>query len=222
MTQQEQDKALIAKLQLELAQKDDLLREAYHRIKNNLQVVLSFLSLQAGSSPDPKLKDFLLTITPRIQAMALVHQMLNKDESLAHIPLQQYIKNLIKYLYKIYQVDTKKIPCILTIDDISLEIDRAIPCGLIINELVSNIFKYAFPENQAGEIKVSLKRQENQVILMVSDNGIGMKTMQPANNDSLGIQLVTNLTKQLDGEMKIEQHQGTCFTIVFKLASNLS
>ena len=203
-------------LRASLAEKEALLKEVYHRVKNNLQVVSSLLNLQAEATQEPAAQEVLIRSSARVKSMALIHEMLYQTENLAHIDMENYIDNLFKYLFEIYNVDSNKIKLSTDIDTISLSIDSAIPCGLIINELISNALKYAFHGNKSGEIKFSFKKYGNNIILIISDDGEGIPShIDIKNTSSLGMRLIHSLTKQLDGNIVLEKGKGTTFTLTF-------
>lgn len=151
-------KQLMIKQEASLNEKESLLKEVYHRVKNNLQVITSLINLQVESIQDPLAKNILIESETRIKSMALIHEMLYQSENLSKIEMQSYIKSFISYLIDAYSVDINKIHLTTDIDELSLTIDYAIPCGLIINELISNTIKYAFPNKDQGNVHVSLKK----------------------------------------------------------------
>ena len=203
-------------LQGSLKEKEALLKEVYHRVKNNLQVISSMLNLQAMATQESEAKKVLIGSSARVKSMALIHEMLYQTENLSNIGMKSYIDNLLKYLFQIYAVDPNKIKLTTDIDDISLSIDTAIPCGLIINELVSNALKHAFPQNKSGEIQFSFKRKEKDIILLISDNGDGIPAkIDIKNTSSLGMRLINSLTKQLGGNILSEGAKGTTFKLMF-------
>ncbi|TAK79202.1 MAG: hypothetical protein EPO11_00455 [Gammaproteobacteria bacterium] len=208
----------IRDLQHSLAEKEALLKEVYHRVKNNLQVMSSLLHLQIETTHDNLAKKVLTESERRIRAMSLVHEMLYQSQNLSQIEMQEYIHTLLKYLYEIYNVDRKKIQRTTDIDAISLEIDTAIPLGLIINELVSNTLKYAFPDDKTGTLSLSLKKEHRKIILIIHDDGIGI----PPDVDvhtmvSLGMQLIFNLARQLHGKIGLNRDKGTTFTVTIPI-----
>jgi len=206
----------IRALQDSLKEKEVLLKEIYHRVKNNLQVISSLLNLQVETTSDSSAQLVLLESAARVKTMALIHEMLYQSGNLARVEMADYVKNLFNYLYDIYEIDPQQVKHSLDIDSISLNIDKAIPCGLIINELVSNAFKHAFPNNKAGEIKLTLNKQENNLILAVEDNGVGVpENIDIRNTSSLGMQLIHNLTKQLAGNIVLKREIGAVFTLTF-------
>ncbi|MBD2440380.1 PAS domain-containing protein [Nostoc sp. FACHB-110] len=199
-----------------LREKEVLLKEIHHRVKNNLGIVSSLLQMQCRRIQDSQAIAILRDSQNRIASIALVHEKLYRSADLANIDFAQYIPDLTTHLFDSYNVSSNYIKLNIQVDA-SLDIETAIPCGLIINEIVSNALKYAFPDNRTGEIQVGLT-QENQhdFILTIRDNGIGL----PADFESkkvttLGITLVQGLVKQLKGTMEIHAQQGTEFKIKF-------
>jgi two-component sensor histidine kinase len=154
----------------------------------------------------------------RIQSMALVYNKLYQSQNLARIDMGDYIKELTLGLIKSYTTSPYRVTVNIDPSDVSLSVDMAIPCGLVINELVTNSLKYAFPENRTGQIAISLKEAGNQELtLTVSDNGMGIpEGISPANTGTLGLKLVTNLVQdQLDGKIEVDRRQGTTYKITF-------
>jgi PAS domain S-box-containing protein len=204
-------------LQNAVIEKETLLKEIHHRVKNNLQTVSSLLDLQAESITEPKSLEAFRSSQSRIKSMALIHERLYKSKNLSEIKASEYIKNLVEYLEFTYHSPSREIEITTEIKDHYLNLDVAISCGLIINELVSNSMKYAFPKNHYGNIKVSLQPYyKNNLVLTIKDNGIGMplnfKTLNP---QSLGLELVKLMVKQLNGKMAIDGTAGTTITITF-------
>ena len=201
-----------------LKEKEILLREIHHRVKNNMQVITSLLNLQAGQVEDPQVLEALLESQSRVAAMALVHEALYESESLAEIDLEKYLGGLVRMLI-ISHTGSRRAPEVqLDIaSGIMVGLDQAIPCGLILNELISNSLKHAFPDGQVGVINIRVAEGEGYLTFVVEDDGVGM----PAdtvwkNTGSLGMTLVTSLTEvQLDGEIRMEQVNGTRFTVRF-------
>lgn len=203
-----------------LREKEILLKEIHHRVKNNLQIVSSLLNLQSETIEDPRILSGLKDNQNRVKSMALIHEKLYGSKDVSVIDLKDYIHSLIMDLAQSCNVDSDRITIRENIENLEIGIDKAIPCGLIINELVSNSMKYAFPDTRAGEIQVSLKPLKNKnVELMVSDNGVGLpKDLDIRKTDSLGLHLVTILVEdQLDGSYQINNKMGTKFTITFSI-----
>ncbi|WP_414569545.1 PAS domain S-box protein [Nostoc sp. CCY 9925] len=205
------------KIKASLKEKEVLLKEIHHRVKNNLGIVSSLLQMQCRRTQDPQVAAILRDSQNRIASIALVHEKLYRSEDLADIDFAQYIPDLTTHLFDSYNVSSSQIQLKIQVDNASLDIETAIPCGLIINELVSNALKYAFVDNRQGEIEVKFYQElESTLILIIRDNGIGL----PENFDSkkaktLGITLVQGLVKQLRGKLEIDCHQGTQFKISF-------
>jgi two-component sensor histidine kinase len=206
-----------------LEEKEILLREIHHRVKNNLMIVSSLLAHQSQYIRDKDVIDMFTDSQNRILSMALVHEKLYQSKNLAKIDFKEYIDDLVVDLIQSYEVNGNKITLNMNIENIQLDIDFAIPCGLIINELVTNSLKYAFPvgTQTQGEIKIafhSIDRNENIFELVDSDNGIGLpKDLDFRKTDSLGLHLVTTLAeKQLHGEITLNRSKGTEFKIKFR------
>jgi PAS domain S-box-containing protein len=200
-----------------LKEKEILLKEIHHRVKNNLQIICSLLDLQADFVEDEQALGIFNESKNRIRTMALVHEYLYQSQNLARIDFTEYIRNLASYLFRSYEVDPDAIQLRINVkDDISLSIDKAIPCGLILNELLSNSLKYAFPEGREGEITIDLRLKNDKHTLIVSDNGVGFpKDLDFRNTESLGLQLVVDLTEQIDGSIELRRNGGTKFLITF-------
>lgn len=211
-------KAADEKIKNALAEKETLLRELYHRTKNNMQVICSLLEMQSVDVNDSKLKGILLDTQNRIYSMALVHQKLYQARDLSKINLNDYINDLVILLIGSYQVKSQKVSFIREMDDVYVLIDTAIPCGLILNELVSNALKYAFPDDREGIIRVSLHRSENgEVRLEVKDNGIGLPAgFDVRKNGRLGMKSIFALgERQLNGKVEFVAGEGLTCNITF-------
>ncbi len=200
-----------------LKEKEILLREIHHRVKNNLQIISSLLNLQVEHIPDEQYRSMFEDSQNRIRSMALIHETLFQSENLAHIDIQEYITNLVYELIQTYRA-SDRIAVTTTVKDVSLDIDTAVSCGLIINELVSNALKHAFPDGREGEVKIVLRSCNNNVELIVSDNGVGIPgDMDVRTTESLGLDLVMTLAeKQLNGEITLDTSEGTTFCITFE------
>jgi len=204
-------------LKASLNEKEILLMEIHHRIKNNMQIISSLLSLQTEYVDDEEAVNVLKESQNRVRSMAIIHEKLYQSKDLTHINFVDYIKSLVLNLFYSYNIKKTQIKPILKIEDISLNIETAIPCGLIINELISNSLKYAFPNDINGEIIISLKSKKDNYQLCISDNGIGLPEDINFNNiKTLGLLLVNNLTEQIDGEVTIHRNHGTQYKINFK------
>jgi two-component system, sensor histidine kinase PdtaS len=213
--------ALNVQLQGSLSEKEVLLREIHHRVKNNMQLISSLLSLQADLIDDPRLLAMFTDSQQRIQSMALVHDILYRSDDLARINLADYIRLLITELRLSYRVDPGLINVQMQLDEVFVGIDTVIPCGLLLHELISNCLKHAFASGDTGEIRVELLSQAARALaLVVSDNGCGFpEELDFRRTDSLGLQLVCSLTEQLGGYIALERGHGTRFTITFPATS---
>ena len=208
-----------AKTESSLQEKELLLREIHHRVKNNLQVISSLLSLQSRTSKDEQAIEMAKESQNRIKVMALIHEKLYRSKDFANVEFNDYIKNLVNDLFASYRVSASRISLKLEIEDLSLGIDTAIPTGLIINELVTNCLKYAFSKDSDGEIRISLcSLDDGQNELIVRDNGVGIpETLDIKNAESLGLRMITNLTERsLHGKVSINRDNGTEFRIIFR------
>lgn len=205
------------RIKASLKEKEVLLKEIHHRVKNNLQIVDSLLQMQSRRIKDKQAVEILRDSQNRIASIALVHEKLYRSEDLANIDFAQYIPDLNTHLFDTYNVSSDTVTLTIQVAPISLEIDTAIPCGLIINELVSNSLKYAFTENRQGEIMVEFYRSSDRTMtLIVRDNGIGIpEEFDIETTQSLGLTLVQGLVEQLEGTMELDRTQGTEFRITF-------
>ena len=190
-------------------------------MKNNLQIINSLLHLQSRYIEDKRALELFNECRNRIRSMALVHEKLYGSKDLSRIDFRGYIKSLTSDLTRAYRIDTGRIQCDVRVKHVSLPIDLAVPCGLIINELVSNALKYAFPSSgeEKGRIQVLFQSMgDDEVELVVSDNGVGLpETMDFQKTESLGLRLVQILGEdQLGGKVRVERRRGTKFTITFK------
>ncbi len=203
------------KIKASLKEKEVLLQEIHHRVKNNLQIISSLLNLQSHYIKDKKYAEMLKKSQNRIKSMVLIHEKLYQSENLAYINANDYINLLVQTVARSYEATD--IVLTVNVEDISLTVGHAIPCGLIINELVSNAIQHAFPDGR-GEIITTLRFVGDTIQLKVSDNGIGMPDhIDFRTTDSLGLHLVTLLAEgQLDGEITLERNGGTTFCITFK------
>jgi PAS domain S-box-containing protein len=202
-----------------LREKDVLLREIHHRVKNNMQVISSLLSLQSQRFLDAEVREAFRESQDRIRSMALVHEKLYQTRNLSRIDFSDYVKSLTSSLLRTYQTDASRIALKLDLDRTSLDINAAIPCGLILNELVLNALKHAFPGERKGEITVELHENEGGTIrLTVRDNGVGFpEGVDIEHTDTLGLQIVALLAGQLDGRIEVRRDGGTAFSLSFKL-----
>lgn len=202
---------------MEAVRREVLLKEIHHRVKNNLQVVCSLLFLQSTRIADPKTLDILKESQTRVKSIALIHEKLYRGSDMGKLDFAEYARDLTAGLLRTYVVNQEAVVLNTNIKDISLEIDAAIPCGLIINELMSNALKHAFAPGSAGEIDIGMVRDDGKnIVLTVRDNGVGF----PAGfnwraSKTLGLNLVIDLTKQLGGTVELDTRHGTAFKITF-------
>ncbi|PSB14491.1 hypothetical protein C7B61_04360 [filamentous cyanobacterium CCP1] len=211
------DRKLIQQLQFALKEKEVLLKEVHHRVKNNLQIIYSLLRLQQRRLKDEKAIDTLLDSQNRIKAIALIHEKLYRSENLSDVDLPHYITHIATGLFGVYRVNSEWVRLETQIEPIPLDIDTAILCGLIVNELVSNSLKYAFPADQTGKICIKIYLKNDELVqLHVNDNGVGFPTdFDPADSNSLGLKLVMDLVEQLEGTLVSATQQGAEFKVSF-------
>ena len=201
-----------------IREKEILLQEIHHRVKNNMQIISSLLNIQARYVDDNETVNVLKESQNRVKSMAMIHEKLYQSKNFNKIYFADYIESLVWDLFYSYSVEKGTIKPVLEIDDVKLNIETSVPCGLIIVELVSNSLKYAFPDKHKGELKVSLKSKGNYYVLTISDNGVGIpENVDFKNTDSLGLRLVNSLTDQIDGEIELKtSSHGTEFKITFQ------
>jgi PAS domain S-box-containing protein len=205
------------RLQASLKEKEVLLKEIHHRVKNNLQLIYSLLRLQGRRVRDIQAAEILIDSQNRVKSIALIHEKLYQAEDLSKIDFAQYISNLAGTLFSSYKISSDAITLKTKVDVTALDINKAIPCGLIVNELISNSLKYAFPLNCEGQIQVELyTNSDRQMTLIVRDNGIGIpEHFDFTATESLGLQLVKDFVNQLGGNIQLDRSQGTEFRITF-------
>jgi PAS domain S-box-containing protein len=188
-----------------LAEKEVLLKEIHHRVKNNMQIISSLMELQSDSIPDERSRACLRESQNRIRSMALIHELLYQSKDFSAIDLGEYISNLAQYLFDSYVVERERVSLNIDAGNIYLDINRAVPCGLVINELISNSLKHGFPHGRSGEISVLVSSDGGRITLQVADNGIGMPAgLDLGNTETLGLQLVNLLAKQLMGRISFD------------------
>ncbi len=205
-------------LQASLQEKDVLLKEVYHRVKNNLQIISSLLSLQTRTVTDPTTLDVLNDSQNRVRSMALIHEKLYQSDNLAQVNFREYLHSLVPSLLRSYHHSGGAISLQLDAEDIPLPLESAIPCGLIVNELVTNALKYAFPGERSGTLRVELHRNAEQMnLLLVADDGVGLPPgLDVHHASSLGLQLVNSLVAQLEGSLACDCQAGAAFVISFR------
>jgi predicted ATPase/two-component sensor histidine kinase len=200
-----------------LEEKESLLKEVHHRVKNNLQLISSLLNLQAATVVDPAVVELFAESRNRVRSMALVHENLYRAGNFARVPMLSHLQSLCAQLVRAYDMQARSAELVVEGDDVQLDLDRAISCGLITNELVSNAMKHAFPYRRAGRVVVAMRlREDGRLSLSVSDDGVGLPPdLDVADAPSLGLQLVHDLSLQLDARLHVCREGGTTFTITF-------
>lgn len=200
------------RIRYSLIEKEVLLKEIHHRVKNNLQIISSLLELQSIQIHNEETKTLFKESQSRVKSMALVHERIYQSDDLSSINYKDYIAELADFLF--YSYDKPEVSYILDADDVRMSIDNAIPCGIIINELISNALKHAFPNGRSGHVKISLSGNRKQTVLTIADNGIGMKSgVDIKKSKSLGLELINALVQQLNGQLSVMSLEGTSFRI---------
>jgi PAS domain S-box-containing protein len=204
-----------ARIRAALKEKEVLLGEIHHRVKNNLQIVSSLLVLQAARIADPAMQDLLRDSQNRIHSMGLIHQTLYGSGHFESVDFEQFSETLLSALIRSYGTDPDRIAIRINVEPVHLPIDIAVPCGLVVNELITNALKHAFPDHASGEIRIALARQPgSEALLSVSDNGIGLPDHVDTNTTAtIGLQLVGLLATQLDAEISINRSNPTRFSL---------
>jgi two-component sensor histidine kinase len=204
-------------LQQLLTEKECMLKEIHHRVKNNLQVVMSLLNSQADFLEDKAALSAIQESQHRVRAISLIHQKLYQSEGVARIPMHTYIGEVVAYLHESYCLD-HTVRFELQVESIELDVAQAVPLGLIINEVITNAFKYAFPDGRPGTVRLSLRRLAKATYqLIISDNGVGLPAhYDPARSLSLGMTLLHGFSGQLDGELTITSRSGLTIDLVFQ------
>lgn len=205
------------KIRSSLKEKEMLLAEIHHRVKNNLQVISSLLRLQSRFIEDQASLDIFKETQNRVRSIAILHEKLYQSEDLAKIKIDEYVRLLAEDLLYFYEFDNSKVKMNIDVEEVYLNIETAIPCGLIIDELVSNSLKYAFKPNENGKITINLHSNEHgRLTLVVADDGIGIPdNVQPENSETFGMQLIKHLSNQLKAELELDRINGTKFKLGF-------
>ena len=209
------------RIRASLREKEALLKEIHHRVKNNLQVVSSLLGLQSRVVTDHETRRMFQESQDRIHSMALLHESLYQSHNLSQIDFPEYIRQLAAHLFHSYGVAAERIHLRTDLDNLSLHLDAAVPCGLIINELISNSLKYGFPDGREGEIRIELREiSDGTARLVVADNGIGLKAdVDWVNTRSLGLRLVRSLAEQLGAKIEVKSTAGVEVQLAFAAAA---
>jgi two-component sensor histidine kinase len=200
-----------------LADKELLLREIHHRVKNNMQVISSLLSIQSRDITDEVALKAVNDSRNRVRAMALIHQGLYTEEDLRGIKTTEYISKLCNSLFSSYRIDVDRIKLELEVEEILIDVDSIVPIGLILNELITNALKYAFPDDRKGNIRIHIKELEEGLQLIVSDDGIGISGDRIlANEDSFGMKMIKAFSKKLNAEWDIQSEKGTTVSMLIR------
>ena len=217
MTDLSERKEFEEKLKKSIEEKEMLLKEIHHRVKNNLMIISSLLNLQANYLKDQESIEIFKESQHRAESMALIHQRLYQSTGLKSIEFQEYITTLARDLYQSYVKDPDRVKLLLDVEEVSIDIDTAIPLGLILNELITNSMKYGFPGDMDGKVFIDLSKKDDIYVLKVGDDGVGIQSdLDFRNTSSLGMQLVNGLVSQIDGEIELNRDNGTEFVIKFK------
>jgi two-component system, sensor histidine kinase PdtaS len=204
-------------LKASLKEKEVLIREIHHRVKNNMQIISSLLNLQKQYVHDEEAVDVLKESQNRVKSMAIIHEKLYKSRNFSEINFADYIQSLVDDLFYSYGVDSNLIKKNIALDDVMMGLETAIPCGLIISELVTNTLKYAFPNHSKGEFKIELHEIDGIYNLIIADDGVGIpENIDIDETDTLGLKLVNSLVNQLEGTLELIQDNGTEFKLIFK------
>lgn len=204
------------KLKQALNEKNVLLKEVHHRVKNNLQIISSILNMQSGYMKDEHDLELMRDCRNRIRSMAMIHEKLYKSKNLTKIDFKQYVVNLVSYLFKMYQKDN--VGKEMSLDEVYLDISKAIPCGLILTELISNGLKYAYPEGKEGIIRVEMEKKLDKLYISIKDKGVGLpEDLELHNAGTLGLRLIDQLVDQLKGVMNVKRTDGAEFSFSFEL-----
>ncbi len=199
-----------------LKEKEILLAEVFHRVKNNMNIVTSILNLKKGMSDSKEVKEALEDCRNRVFSMALVHQSVYNNNDIVELNFKDYIEKLAKEIKNSFG-DDKNVEIFFEAEDIKLDLSNAIPCGLILNELITNSFKYAKSENKKLEIKIKLKKVNNAIEIEIRDNGKGLSENLLKSEESLGMELIKSLSEQINGIYSFKNDNGLVFNLVFSL-----
>jgi two-component sensor histidine kinase len=208
-----------ASLQASVREKDLLLREVYHRVKNNLQVISSLLGLQAPTVADPVARQVLDGARHRLRSMALVHERLYGAADLSQVDFGEHLRQLVNELRELYGVSAQHVRFSMDLAHIPLGIDVAMPCSMIVHELVTNALRHAFPHGR-GEVVLRLAREGSDAVLLVGDDGVGLPPPgERRSADGLGLELVALMVDQIGGRMEVRGGAGTSFDVVFPVSA---
>ena len=208
-------------LQKALQEKEGLLKEIHHRVKNNLAVISSLLNLQAAAIEDEKIRSALADCRSRVQSMVIIHENLYQSTDFAKLNLKEYVAKLVSRLLYTYRVHRNLVKVSIDIEDIVIPTDFTVPCGLVLNELISNALKHAFPEEKAGEIGITGRQAGADIIIKVSDNGVGLPdNFDISKSNTLGLGLAQRLVeRQMGGTFKMSNNNGAVFVMTFDMSN---
>jgi PAS domain S-box-containing protein len=209
-------------LKQSLTNKDMLLKEVHHRVKNNLGVIQSLLNLKSQDLKDSESRSHLKDTRNRVKSMAMIHERLSRSENLAGLNFSDFISSLVNHLFHSFKINPDKVKLKLSIPEIFIDVDIMMPCGLIVNEILSNSFKYAFPGDREGEVTIELHEgKDDEVTLTVKDNGIGISdSVNLHKTKTFGLQIVSALANQIDGKADLLNKNGTEFILTFHKSKN--
>ncbi|NMB78516.1 MAG: PAS domain S-box protein [Methanomicrobiales archaeon] len=211
-----ENKRMTRELKESLLEKEVLLREIHHRVKNNLQIIISLLNLQCRNIPDTKVLNAVQECQNRIRAMVLVHEKIYQSERISEIDMRDYTRFLVRYLFEFYQVDSNAITFDLEGTPVKVSLSIAVPLSLIINEIVSNSIKHAFPGSRQGRIRISTQSDNGRIVITAGDDGGGIPdSVDPETSGTLGLMLINNLCRQIHADLALERTGGTRYTITF-------
>jgi len=205
------------KMRRAISEKEALLREIHHRVKNNMQIISSLINLSARNVADPAMKEVLRDVKSRIRAMSMIHDKLLRSEDLVHINFAEFLNDLAIHFYQFYKADPGRVDLKMDAESVNLTIESAVPCGLIAGEMLSNAFRHAFPGGRRGTITVGLKRlNDNEVRLSVRDDGAGIPAaLDVQKSESAGMTIISALVGQVNGRLELLRDKGTDFRVVF-------
>ncbi|WP_170110391.1 tetratricopeptide repeat protein [Flavilitoribacter nigricans] len=201
-------------IQKNLREKETLLKEIHHRVKNNLQIIASLLRIQSRSVTDSKAREAIRESRSRVRSMALIHEDLYRDNDLSGVFMPEYLGKLARDIFRIYNITADRIQLQTSIAPLRLDVDTVIPIGLIVNELITNAFKHAFAERQEGIIELLLEERDEQLILMVRDDGRGFQ--EKGSPESYGLSMIETFREKLEGDLRIESEKGTTFRLTIR------
>jgi two-component sensor histidine kinase/CheY-like chemotaxis protein len=209
------------KLRRAVSEKEALLREIHHRVKNNMQIISSLINLSSRSFTDPALLAILRDVKSRIRTMSMIHEKLLRSEDLVHIDFAEFLNDLAIHYFQYYKADPGRIELTTEAEPVKIAIEAAVPCGMIAGELISNALRHAFPADRRGKIVVGLKRLgDNEVELSVRDEGVGIHAeMDIRKHESAGMTIINALVGQINGRLEIRRDNGTDFRVVFPSAA---